>query len=147
MRLFYVLITLAAGAAAPCQAGINAQLKTHLGNVIAATFTNFTIGALFLAVFVLASGTPFPLTSAIKTAPWWNWTGGFFGGCIVMGTVLAAPKLGALALMSTMITGQLVASVLLDHFGLLGYVVHPISLKRLAGVGLLALGVLLINKG
>ncbi|MGE3673064.1 MAG: DMT family transporter [Polyangiaceae bacterium] len=43
--------------------------------------------------------------------------------------------------------GQLVASVVIDHYGFLGYGVRPISFARIAGVLLLAGGVLLIQRG
>ncbi len=42
------------------------------------------------------------------------------------------------------IAGQMVASVVLDQFGLLNLDVHPASLSRLAGVALVVLGAFLV---
>jgi uncharacterized membrane protein YdcZ (DUF606 family) len=51
----------------------------------------------------------------------------------VASTVAAAPRLGTLNLFATVIFGQLVCSVLVDHFGVL-YREHQLSAGRLAGV-------------
>ena len=58
-------------------------------------------------------------TSRIDQVPWWAWLGGAVGAGDVASTVAAAPRLGALNLFAAVIFGQLVCSVLLDHFGML----------------------------
>jgi transporter family-2 protein len=42
-------------------------------------------------------------------------------------------------------TGQLLCSLAVDHFGVLGVPVHPASLIRLAGAAFLVMGVVLIR--
>ena len=44
------------------------------------------------------------------------------------------------------ILGQLTASVVVDHFGWVGFPQHSVSLQRLAGLGLLAIGLVLIHR-
>ncbi len=39
----------------------------------------------------------------------------------------------------------MIASLALDHFGLLGYPIHPVSLGRIAGVIMIAGGVMLVR--
>ena len=56
----------------------------------------------------------------------------------------AAPRLGALNLFAAVIFGQLVCSVLLDHYGVL-YREHGLSAGRIAGVVLLGTGVALVR--
>src|SRR2546422_9978333 len=49
--------------------------------------------------------------------PWWAWAGGALGAVYAVAAVLLARELGAAALMSLVVTGQLICSVVLDHFG------------------------------
>jgi transporter family-2 protein len=62
-----------------------------------------------------------------------------------MGTIyLLAPRLGAGELIGLVVAGQLIFSVLLDHFGWIGFAQHPASMTRLAGCALMVIGVFLI---
>ena len=45
-----------------------------------------------------------------------------------------------------MVGGQLLISLALDHFGVLGVPQQPLSLGRIAGVGLVLAGVLLVRR-
>jgi bacterial/archaeal transporter family-2 protein len=44
------------------------------------------------------------------------------------------------------VAGQLGASLVIDHFGLVGYAVRPIGISRLAGALLVAAGVYLVQR-
>ncbi|WP_407252114.1 DMT family transporter [Klebsiella pneumoniae] len=55
------------------------------------------------------------------------------------------PKLGATTVLALMVVGQMLLSLMLDHYGLLGIPVYPVTGIRLLGVVLLVLGVVLIR--
>jgi transporter family-2 protein len=59
--------------------------------------------------------------------------------------VLAAPKLGAGATVAFVVLGQILASVTIDHFGILEFPLHPLSWARFAGVALMIAGVALVK--
>jgi len=59
---------------------------------------------------------------------------------------VVGPRIGGLALLALIISGQLGASIVFDHFGWLGFPVREISLGRVGGVVLLAAGVYLVQK-
>jgi uncharacterized membrane protein YdcZ (DUF606 family) len=61
-------------------------------------------------------------------------------------THLMVPRLGAATTLAFVIVGQLAESAVTDHFGLLGTARHPISLVRLAGMGLLLARVVLVRR-
>jgi len=48
-------------------------------------------------------------------------------------------------MVALIVAGQMTASVVLDHFGWLGYQLHPLSGMRILGVCLLVGGVVLIR--
>jgi bacterial/archaeal transporter family-2 protein len=73
------------------------------------------------------------------------WTGGLLGAFYVLGSIVTAPKLGAATLVAVILAGQAIASLLVDHFGWVGFEEQPISALRIAGVLLLAGGVALVR--
>ncbi len=146
MRLTYLLAALFAGALMPIQAGINARLRLALGEPIMASLVSFAVGSAAILVYILATRTPWPGLAAAASAPWWAWIGGSMGACFVVASVVLAYKMGATALMAWSIAGSLLASVLLDHQGLLGFSVRELSWQRMAGVALLLSGAWLVNE-
>ena len=141
--LGYVLLVLLGGATLPIQAGVNARLADWLGSPLRASFVSFAVGALVLLLAVLLGAR------AVQTGeghvPWWAWTGGALGAFYVVGAVVSAPRLGAAAFVAVLLTGQTVASLLADQFGWVGYEQRDITPGRIAGVALLAAGVLLVR--
>jgi bacterial/archaeal transporter family-2 protein len=141
----YLLFALAAGAMLPIQFGINAQLASWLGSSVRAAFVSFVVGALSLLVVALAFARDGPGGDRVSSAPWWVWIGGALGAFYVLGSIVAAPRLGAVTLFVMILAGQALASLLVDQFGWVGFEQHPINATRVAGVALLAAGVALVR--
>jgi transporter family-2 protein len=146
MALLYVLVAVGAGTLVPIQAGINASLRLSLQHPVLAAVTNFLVGLTLLVTFAVATRVPLPSTAQIADAPWWCWVGGAMGATLVLSGVLLSHRLGAATFVACIILGQLAASVVLDHFALVGYPQHSITLPRVAGLFLLAAGVYLIRR-
>ncbi|NIY18119.1 MAG: EamA-like transporter family protein, partial [Nitrospinaceae bacterium] len=96
-------------------------------------------------LYSMMARIPLPALATAGSHPWWVWTGGAFGAYFVAATIFLAPKLGATTMVATLLAGQMIASLALDHFGLLGYPIHPVSLGRIAGVIMIAGGVMLVR--
>jgi transporter family-2 protein len=141
----YLGFALAAGAMLPIQFGINAQLASWLGSSVRAALVSFVVGALCLFVVALAFARDWPAADRVSSAPWWVWVGGALGAFYVLGSIVAAPRLGAVTLFVMILAGQALASLAVDHFGWVGFEEHPINAARLGGVALLAAGVALVR--
>jgi transporter family-2 protein len=146
MRPLIMLTALLAGALMPVQAGINARLREFLGDPLVASFVSFGVGTVCLALIILGTRAPLPSLAMASAAPWWTWVGGAMGAFFVAVTVILAFKLGATGLIAWIIAGQLVASVLLDHHGVIGFAVREATWQRLLGVALLFGGAVLVNE-
>src|SRR4051794_21450497 len=144
MGLLFLLLAVVAGGALPFQAGINARLAGFVGGPIRASMISFAVGTLVLLVVALIATRGVVATGKLGQVPWWGWIGGAVGAGYVASTVAAAPRLGALNLFAAVIFGQLLCSVLLDHFGVL-YREHQLTVPRAAGVVLLGAGVALVR--
>jgi transporter family-2 protein len=141
----YLLFALLAGAMLPFQFGINAQLATWVGSPLRATLVSFAVGTLALAAVMVAAYRDWPPVEKMGGAPWWVWIGGFLGAFYVLGSVVTAPKLGAATLVAMILAGQAVASLLVDHFGWVGFEENPVTPGRLLGIALVAAGVALVR--
>ena len=138
-----LLLGFAAGAMAAVQAVVNARLRHAVSSPFQVALLSFGVGTLALIGIVAATGRSFAGAS-FASVPWWAWTGGLLGAGYITTAVVVAPRIGALALMALVIAGQLLAALVLDHFGLLGLRRMPVTSSRLAGAALLLAGLFLV---
>jgi bacterial/archaeal transporter family-2 protein len=135
-----------AGACLGTQAGVNAQLGRYLGHPLWASFVSFLIGTILIVPLLVWFRVPFPsVLTAAANGPWWMWTGGAIGVCFVTAALILAPQMGVATFLAAMVAGQLIASLVIDHFGLTGLDVRPVTLSRILGAGLVFAGVLIIQ--
>jgi len=146
MAWLLVIVALGIGVFLPLQAGINAELRTYLGHPLQAALVSFAVGTGALVALNLGFRIPFSGDQSLAGAPGWVWLGGLLGAVYVSMTIVLAPRLGAASMLGSVMTGQLVGSLLMDHYGVAGYSVRPISIERIGGAVLLFLGVLLIQR-
>ncbi len=104
-------------------------------------FSSACVGMLVVA---LLTNEPRPSAGAIAHTHCLSWTGGLFGATFICIAVLMVPRLGG-ATVFALVVGQMLGSLVFDHFGVLGIPQHPISAVRVAGTVLLILGVVLIR--
>jgi transporter family-2 protein len=134
-----------AGASIVFQAAVNADLRAALNSASWAAFISYVGGAIAMAVYVFISGSSWLTGADIAKTSWLSWFGGLFGAVYVVAAILLLPRLGAATLLALFVTGQMLMSIALDHYGILGVPQHSIDLPRLAGCALLVLGVVLIR--
>jgi bacterial/archaeal transporter family-2 protein len=144
MQLIPYLIAFVAGLMLTVQVGLNSTLGRAVGNVRFAVFANFTVGLAGILLYVVASRDAWPTREDLATVPMWAWCGGLLGAFYVAVATLIGPRIGAAALLALTVFGQLLASVLVDQFGWLGFPTQPISPTKIAGAVLLLGGVGLI---
>jgi transporter family-2 protein len=145
MPVGYLLFALVAGAMLPFQAGVNAQLASWVGGPVRAALVSFAVGTLALGLITALFYRGWPSSERLGNAPWWIWVGGLLGAFYVAGSIVTAPRLGAVTLVAVLLAGQAAASLVVDHFGWVGFAENPVSAGRLAGIGLVAAGVALVR--
>lgn len=134
MNAAYYLLAIAAGLGITLQTTLNGQLAKGVGgDSVAAALFSFTAGAVCLGVFSLMRGGIVASLAAIPAQPWWSLVGGLLGAGALLSYVVLAPKIGLSALLGLAIAGQIISSLVIDHFGLMGASERPVSLVKLAG--------------
>jgi transporter family-2 protein len=94
----------------------------------------------------LISGESISNLSLAKGAPPIAWVGGLLGAFFVAAAVTLLPRLGVAMTFSLIIAGQMIVTLIIDHFGLLGMPVKAVSFARIAGILLITGGVILIRR-
>ena len=144
MIVVYFVVAFVAGAFVTVQTGSNTRLKEALEHPVPAVILSSAVGMLLLLAALVVARVPLPSVQKVAGAPWTAWLGGVLGAAYALIVVLLARRLGAATLTALVVTGQLVCSVLLDHFGLIGFDVHPAGIGRIVGCLLLVAGFVLI---
>ncbi len=146
MTLVFVLIALAAGAANPFQSGTNAQLNKQLSQPVWAGIWVYATGLLGMLLVQLVLRQPTPGGQAIAAVKPWAWIGGLISIASTMAGLMLAQKMGAGIFTGLTLTASLVASVVLDQFGLIGFAQRTASPARLVGCGLMIAGAWMISR-
>jgi transporter family-2 protein len=142
-----MLLALVAGAMMPTQAATNNKMAVFLNDSpILAAFISFFVGTVALFVYAVASGASLGNLALAKNATPIAWIGGLLGAFFVTATVTLVPRLGVAMTFSLIIAGQMIVTLVIDHFGLLGVPMKEISLARIGGILLITAGVVLIRK-
>ena len=143
---FYLLLAVVAGAMMPTQAAINNKLSVFVDSPILAAFISFLVGTIGLLVYLLIAGVPLGNIVSAKNAPAIAWVGGLLGAFFVTSTVVLVPRLGVALTFSLIVAGQMLVTLVIDHFGLLDVPVKEVSFARVGGILLIIAGVILIRK-
>ena len=144
--VLYVVIGLTTGVGLAIQPIVNSRLRGVLGDPMWAGVVQTLVGLAALVVVAITVRAPLPAAAGLTSLPWWAWTGGMLGITFVVVTIVLPAKLGTALMFATLILGQMVASVLIDHYGFRGVPVLPLSFTRILGVALLIAGVLFIRR-
>lgn len=138
-----VLFALAGGVAGAIQVAVTGALGRRIGSLEAAAFSGLVAGVLFAVVVLVVRHNVGYVTASLRQ-PAWLWLSGAMGVVIVSAVTYAPAKIGVFATIGMFLASQLLVGALIDHFGLLGAERHPLGAMRLAGLGLLVAGSILV---
>ncbi len=143
-RAVAFLCTLAVGGLIALQPPANAALARHVGD-LGAALISAVITVTILAVLLLVFSEPTRLSGLAGFKPQYA-IGGIGGAAVVAVSLVAVRAVGVAGVVSLLVAGQLVISVLADRLGWFGVAHVGLTPERLAGVLLVAVGTLLITR-
>jgi transporter family-2 protein len=138
-----VAVAAVVGGLVVTQAPLNSQLGRSVGGLEASVVA---LGISFLAILTLSALTgEIGGLRRIGEAPWHVVIGGGLAGALYVGSIVWTVRaLGAGGLTAVTIAGQLGVAIVIDHFGWLGVERSPITVAKVSGVLLLAVGTWLV---
>ncbi len=146
-NVLYLLLAILAGIVTPTQAAINNKLNSFVDHPLIAVLVSFVVGTVGLFAYMLVAGIPLSNSvNTLKNAPLIAWTGGLLGAVYITSLIFVVPRLGVALTFSLIIAGQMLITLVIDHFGFLGVPIHSVNWQRLLGVVLITGGVILVRK-
>lgn len=144
--LRYGAIMVAAGMGIPLLAALNARLGGLIGAPAAAAVVLFSV-ALVGAIVVMFATSSSAKLALVPAQPRHLLLGGLFVCFYVLSVTWVAPRFGLGNAITCVLLGQLVSAAIIDHFGLFGAILRPVTYLRISGLMLMAVGVVLTQRG
>ncbi|MBD3144431.1 DMT family transporter [Microbispora bryophytorum] len=145
----WILLGIVAGAVLPVQGAVNAELRKDIHEPVTTAMISFIVATITIAVVLLVllatRRTPRPQLGGLRTMPWWGWLGGACAAAYVTATFTLIPTIGAATTVALTVTGQQVASAVIDNYGFLRLPRRPLNAPRLSGLALLIVGSVLVQ--
>ena len=147
MLLVYMTLAVTMGCFLAVQPAVNGRLRLRAGHAVHAALISTTISTLSLLFYsFVVVRKPWPPSGQLTSAPWWVWTGGLMGAVYVATSLVLLARLGGAVFIASIVVGQMLATLVMDHFGLLGLTRHEVNPLRVLGAIFLVAGVVLIRR-
>lgn len=144
--LRYGAIMIAAGIGIPILAALNARLGGLIGAPAAAAVVLFAVAFCGAVAVMLITGSVSALP-LIADQPRYLLLAGLLVCFYVLSVTWVAPRFGLGNAITCVLLGQLLSAAVIDQFGLMGAIVRQVTPMRAAGLCLMALGVVLTQRG
>lgn len=117
MRYIAYILALLGGILLSIQGAVYGQLGQFIGQ-LETNFYNFFVASILLGLLWLFFGKG--NMSKITKVPKWTLVGGAFGVVYLSALIISVPYIGVGLAMLALILGQLITSMVIEHFGWLG---------------------------
>ncbi len=143
----YMFTTMLIGVLLSTQPPLNSMLGRAIGSAYGAAAISIGIAFVSILCVIAVTGWGEINRKTLGGVPWWVFLSGTVGAIFVASGPVVAPITGAMAFFVCIVAGQLIGSMLADHFGLFGLDARTISMQRLAGLALVLGGAVLVSRG
>ena len=120
MKMQYLIVTMFLGVVLAVHLGMNGKVMQTIGNERVGNAVFWCIGAATAVVIGLTGWKSGALAPPLKEIHPILLTAGCMGACLVFGIGVMFPKIGGLNVMLCLLAGQVVAGMVLSHYGWLG---------------------------
>ncbi|EGQ0329875.1 TPA: DMT family transporter [Staphylococcus pseudintermedius] len=144
----WMLVGMIIGFTPPIQTAINSHLGQTLHSPFFASLVSFTVGASALIILTLMLHRHVKIhTTSEQHGPlkWWHFIGGALGVIFVTTNIILTPVIGVTFTLITVMVGQIIMGLLIDHFGLFGVPHRHITKQRLLGFMLIIIAIIIIQ--
>ncbi len=139
--LIAVAFGLAGGVAVGLQGPLTSLMSQRVGTM-SSVFIVHLGGTLAAGLLLLLLGGE--RLGAWPTVPWYALAAGCLGLVVLSAVSYTIPRIGVVSTTILIIAAQIIVGAVLDQFGLLGASVRTLDPPRLAGIGILFVGIWLV---
>lgn len=144
----WMLVGMIIGFTPPIQTAINSHLGQTLHSPFFASLVSFTVGASALIILTLVLHRHVkihPTSEQHGPLKWWHFVGGALGVIFVTTNIILTPVIGVTFTLITVMVGQIIMGLLIDHFGLFGVPHRHITKQRLLDFVLIIIAIIIIQ--
>lgn len=143
--LGFAILAVGAGCSFVMQQAVNANLREALDSAAWAGFVSYLGGTICMLLLAILMRDALPSAASMARSTWWAWSGGLFGAIYIAISILLVPRIGTMSFVALLVAGQMLCSLIFDHYGLFGVPEHSIDIGRILGAALLVAGVVLVR--
>ena len=140
-----MLLAVLGGLMNPVQSGLSTAMVKAIERPFLVAVITIGLGLLCALIGAAVAGQLMLPAGTLGKMPWWVWLVGLTGFTIAISRPYAAPVLGAGTYTALTLTASIVLSIVLDHYGMLGFEPHAAHWGRILGAALMVLGVFLVS--
>jgi transporter family-2 protein len=140
VNIKYLVWALLAGAFIPLIGILNGRVGRALGEPFYSSVMLFGVAIILALVVSVIFGKAAPSVQNLQTLRPMDYTAGFIVAFYVISATVLASKIGVANFIVMAVSGQIMFSLMIDHFGLFGAPVKPINMTQLVGAVLLLIG-------
>ncbi len=138
----FVGIAVLGGVAVTLQGQFMGIMEQNFGTK-GSVFITYGSGGLIVVLFTLICGVNL---ENWREVPWYAYGAGILGLVIVSSIGFVIPRLGVAGGFMLIVASQFVLAALIDNFGWFQASIRPLDFTRLAGLGMMLVGVWLVNR-
>lgn len=138
-------MAIVAGAMLAVQAGLNSGLGKAVRSPVYGALLSFVTGGIALFAYCLVTGVKLADVKNAFNIPWYYWMGGVLGGFYVFAIIVLAPRLGVALTIGLTVAGQMIFSLVIDHYGMMGIPQQSVNWVKILGISLIIGGVALLR--
>lgn len=135
------LISILTGVVLSIMVVLNGDLGNAAGNYISSVIIHF-VGLIGIIILLVVTKSKI---KNLKGIPFYMFSGGLIGILTVLFTNISFTNLGVSLTVSLALLGQLVTSIVIDHFGYFDLEVNKFEKKKIIGLGIIILGIFIMT--
>lgn len=135
------IISVFTGALLALMVSLNGNVGQASGNYASSVIIH-VIGLIGIIIVLIATKSKF---KNLKNIPFYMYAGGLIGVLTVIFSNVSFTKLGVSLTISLGLFGQLVTSIIIDHFGYFDFPVNQFNKKKIIGFIIIILGILVMT--
>lgn len=135
------LISILTGVVLSIMVVLNGDLGNATGNYISSVIIHF-VGLIGIIILLVVTKSKI---KSLRGIPFYMFSGGLIGILTVLFTNISFTNLGVSLTVSLALLGQLVTSIVIDHFGYFDLEVNKFEKKKIIGLVIIILGIFIMT--
>ena len=147
MTIYFYVLAMLMGAVMSIYIPMISQSARVMGAAVMGNVPFFFVAFVTSVIVALVSGQRGASFAKIAQVPPWLFLAGVMSAGIIVGATFLVPRIGTGALFVLLVTGQILAGVVINQFGLLGVPAQPMTLAVGGGALMVVVNTVMVTFG